>query len=153
MQEQFSTKEIPAQAVMGIRTTTPMEKIGEVCGTSFPELHQHIIQSGHAPAGMPLSIYHSMENGVADLECAIPVAEPVASTDRIRPGVLPAGTVATTTHVGPYDALGATWSALMEWIGSTGRQLAGSPWEVYVTDPGVEPDPSKWRTDIFCPVR
>jgi AraC family transcriptional regulator len=36
---------------------------------------------------------------------------------------------------------------------SQGLEPAGAPWEVYVTDPGAEPDPSKWRTDIFFPVR
>lgn len=32
-------------------------------------------------------------------------------------------------------------------------EAAGAPWEVYVTDPGAEPDQSKWRTDIFFPLR
>ena len=36
---------------------------------------------------------------------------------------------------------------------SEGLEAGGAPWEVYVTDPGAEPDKSKWRTDIFFPVR
>ena len=36
---------------------------------------------------------------------------------------------------------------------SEGLEGAGAPWEVYVTDPGAEPDQSKWRTEIFFPVR
>ena len=28
----------------------------------------------------------------------------------------------------------------------------GPSWEVYVTDPGAEPDTSKWQTDIYFPV-
>ena len=42
--------------------------------------------------------------------------------------------------MGPYDALRQTWAALTEWMSSQGLQPAGAPWEVYVTDPGAEPD-------------
>ena len=71
----------------------------------------------------------------------------------IQAGELPAGTAATVTHLGPYDNLRHTWEALTEWMKSQGLAGAGAPWEVYVTAPGAEPDQSKWRTDIFFPVR
>jgi len=32
-------------------------------------------------------------------------------------------------------------------------QPAGLPWEVYLTDPAKEPNPSRWRTDVVLPVR
>ena len=84
----------------------------------------------------------------------MPVASPTLRGQAVsKPGELPAGTVATVTHMGPYDTLPQTWASLAEWIGSQGLQPAGAPWEVYVTDPGAEPDQSKWRTDIFFPVR
>ena len=43
--------------------------------------------------------------------------------------------------------------ALTAWLESQGLEAADSPWEVYVNDPAVEPDQSRWRTDIFFPVR
>ena len=55
--------------------------------------------------------------------------------------------------MGAYDSLPQTWSALTAWMSAHGLEPAGAPWEVYVTDPGAEPDTSKWRTDIFFPVR
>ena len=153
LNQKFETKQIEAQHIVGIRTTATMNKIGEVMGPMFGEVYGHIQQSGQAPAGMPFAIYHSMYGNTVDLECGMPVASPIPGTDRIRAGELPAGTVATVIHMGPYDALPQTWSALTEWMGSQGLQPAGAPWEVYVTDPGAEPDQSKWRTDIFFPVR
>ena len=152
MELNFSTKTLEAQTIVGIRTKAQMAKLGEVMGQLFGELHGHIVQAGQVPAGMPLSIYHSMEAGEVDLECAIPVSGPVTGTDRIRPGELPAGRAATVTHHGPYENLKETWGALLAWVGAQGLQPAAAPWEVYVTDPGAEPDPSKWRTDIFFPV-
>ena len=153
MNRKFETKQIEAQHIVGIRTTAAMDKIGEVMGPMFGEVYGHIQGNGQQPAGMPFAIYHSMDGNSVDLECGMPVASPIPGTDRIRAGELPAGTVATVTHMGPYDAFPQTWSALSEWMASQGLQPAGAPWEVYVTDPGAEPDQSKWRTDIFFPVR
>lgn len=55
-------------------------------------------------------------------------------------------------HVGPYDTLAETYAALMGWIGEQGRTVAGPMWEVYWTDPGTEPDPARWRTEVIIPV-
>ena len=153
MTPEFKTTQIDAQSILGIRTTTTMDKLATIMGPLFGEIYGYIQQSGQQPAGMPLAIYHSMEGNTVDLECAMPVASPMESTDRIRSGELPAGTVATVTHIGPYDDLGGTWTALVKWIEANEFEPAHAPWEVYVTDPGAEPDPSKWRTDIFFPVR
>ena len=153
MTSDFGTKQIDAQPIVGIRTQTTMGRIAEVMGPLFGELFGYVQQSGQAPAGMPFAIYHGMDGDNVDLECGMPVAAPMAGTDRIRAGELPGGTAATVTHTGPYDQLGQTWTALTAWMKSQGLEPAGAPWEVYVTDPGAEPDPSKWRTDIFFPVR
>ena len=152
MKQEFQTKQIDAQPILSIRTTATMDKIGEAMGPLFGEVYGCIQQSGQEPVGMPFAIYHSMDGGMVDLECGMPVASPMDSGGRVQVGELPAGTVATVTHMGPYDALRQTWAALMEWMSSQGLQPAGAPWEVYVTDPGAEPDQSKWRTDIFFPV-
>ena len=153
MDLKFGTKRLEGQHIAGIRTTATMDKIGEVMGPLFGEVFGHIHQNGQLPAGMPLALYHSMDGDSVDLECAIPVSSPVPDTDRVRAGELPGGTAASVTHMGPYDNLPKTWSALTEWMSSQGLQPAGAPWEVYVTDPGKVSDQSKWRTDIYFPVR
>lgn len=153
MTSEFKTGQIDAQSILGIRTTTTMDRLAEIMGPLFGEIYGYIQQSGQQPAGMPLAIYHSMEGNTVDLECAMPVSSPMEGTDRIRSGELPAGTMAMVTHMGPYDNLGETWTALVQWIESNDLQPAHAPWEVYVTDPGAEPDQSRWRTDIFFPVQ
>lgn len=149
----FETRRVEAQPILGIRATSTMEKLPEILGSLFGEVYEYIQQSGQQPTGMPFSRYHSMDGGTVDLECGMPVASAMEGTGRVQAGELPAGTVATVTHLGPYDNLPQSWSALTEWMGSQGLQPAGAPWEVYATDPGAEPDQSKWRTDIFFPVR
>ena len=149
----FSTREIGSQPMVGIRVTAKMTELGQIMGPLFGEVVGHIQRSGHHPAGMPFAIYHGMDGGEVDVECGIPVASPVESDGRIKAGELPAGTVATVIHMGPYEALRDTWAALTGWMSSQGLAPAAAPWEVYVTDPGAEPDQSKWRTEIFFPVR
>ena len=153
MKPEFRTRQVDAQPILGIRATTTMDNIAQLMGPLFGEVHGYIQQHGQTPAGMPLTIYHSMDGTTVELECALPVASPMAGTERIRACELPAGTMATVTHRGPYDNLPGTWAALTEWMKEQGLEAAGAPWEVYVTDPGAEPDQSKWRTDIFFPVR
>ena len=152
MRIEFETRQIEARPILGIRASAAKEELGQVMGPLFGEVYGYIQQSGQTPAGMPFSIYYSMDGDSIDLQCGIPVAQSMEGTGRIEAGELPGGTVATVTHAGPYEALPQTWAALMEWIRSQGLQPAGAPWEVYVTDPTAEPDRSKWRTDIFFPV-
>ena len=148
----FSTTELAARPVVGIRSRARPEEIGQSMGALFRELFEHIGARGQAPAGPPLSIYHAMEPDGVDFECAMPVAAPMEGTDRIRAGELPACKAATVTHRGPYENLKRTWGALTAWMASQGLEGAGAPWEVYVTDPATEPDRAKWRTEIFFPV-
>ncbi len=144
--------QIQAQPILSIRTAAAKDRLGEIMGPLFGEVYEYIQQSGQTPSGMPFSIYYSMDGDSVDLECGMPVAQPMEGMGRIEAGELPGGTVAAVTHAGPYDALPQTWAALTEWMSSQGLQAAGAPWEVYVTDPTAEPDQSKWRTDIFFPV-
>ena len=153
MEQRFGTKHIGAQHIASIRTVTTMDRIGEPMGPLFEEVFRYLQEQGHEPAGMPFALYYAMDGQTVEFACGIPVSSPIEGSDRVEPGELPAGTVATVTHSGPYDGLPQTWSALTEWMRTQGLQPAGAPWEVYVTDPRVEHDQSKWRTDIFFPVR
>ena len=153
MNLEFGTTQLETQPYLGIRAKTTTDKLVAIMGPLFGEVYAYIQQCGQVPAGMPFAIYHSMEGGAVDLECGMPVSSQMDGTTRVRPGELPCGTMATVTHMGPYDGLPTTWAALTEWMRAQGLEAAGAPWEVYVTDPGAEADQSKWRTDIFFPVR
>ena len=124
MKQEFQTKLIDTQPVLSIRATATMDKIGEVMGPLFGEVYGCIQQSGQEPAGMPFAIYHSMDGDMVDFECGIPTVSPMESVGRAQAGGLPGGTVATVTHMGPYDALRQTWAALTEWMSS---RRASSP--------------------------
>jgi effector-binding domain-containing protein len=43
----------------------------------------------------------------------------------------PAGQVASTLHIGPYDTLSDAHDAIDAWRATHGRALAGASWEIY----------------------
>lgn len=152
MDYQFETRRVDVQHTLTIRAAAVVDKLPELLGEFFGEVYAHILQHGQEPSGMPFSRYYDMDGVNVDFECGMPVASPIAGAGRVQAGELPAGTVATVTHMGPYDDLPQSWNALLAWMGTQGLDPAGPPWEVYFTDPGEEPDPAKWRTDIYVPV-
>jgi effector-binding domain-containing protein len=81
-----------------------------------------------------------------NIECGVEVDQPFAGNERVVCSSTPAGIVATTVHLGPYDRLGEANAAIHQWCAEHGRTLAGPSWEVYGhwTD-----DVSKLRTDVF----
>lgn len=108
------------------------------------------------PAGPALAIYHGDPMGVFDLELGFPVqappSDPIATGDgaAIIPSTLPTGQAVASSVFGSYDGLGAGWAGLVARAAEAGLHPRGVWIEVYVSDPGVDPD--ELRTDLLMPV-
>ena len=89
---------------------------------------------------------------VFDFEISVPVSRPVAAAGRVRPGQLPAATVARTVYRGRYEGLGSAWEEFTEWIEANGHTPAPNLWECYIAGPESSPDPSAWRTELNRPL-
>jgi AraC family transcriptional regulator len=65
-----------------------------------------------------------------------------------------AGDYAMTTHFGPYNKLGQTYSRLLgQWLPRSGRELRNAPcFEVYLNDP-QSTAPEDLLTDIYAPLQ
>ena len=62
----------------------------------------------------------------------------------------PSGTVAATTHFGPYSRLHEAHEAIRRWCLDNGHALVGPNWELYGHWEGAwDDDPSKITTDVF----
>lgn len=135
-----------------IHETVPMAEIGPFVGRVFEEVGAYVGRAGVPMVGPPFSRYFGMPTDTVDVEAGFPVAAPVPGEGRVVASGLPGGEVAVTTYLGPYEGVPAAYDAIFRWIGEHGRQPAGPFWEVYFTDPLEEPDPAKWRTDVFVPL-
>ena len=64
----FSTKVTEAQPFVGIRVQTTMAEVAEEMGQLLGEVFGYVQRKGVAPAGMPFTIYHSMEGDDLDID-------------------------------------------------------------------------------------
>src|SRR5256885_1119707 len=111
------------------------------CGTVWTVIRAQQV----AGAGRHGAVYW---DGQINLEVGVEVAAPFAGHGEVVGSATPAGTVATTTHYGPYGRLHEAHAAILRWCRDHGHRLAGPSWEVYGhwTDE-YNRDPTKIRTD------
>ena len=119
---------------------------------AFATVMDAVQSAGLEVTGAPFGHYPRPPGETVEVNAGIPVAEAFTATGEVRALELPGGPAAVTMHVGPYDTLAQTYQELMGWLTTEGRTPAGPMWEHYLSDPTVEPDPSKWRTEIVCPL-
>ena len=63
------------------------------------------------------------------------------------------GRMASALHVGPYHELGMAYREVEVWLDKQNLESAGAPFDVYLNDPSVVKDPTKFETEILWPVR
>jgi len=101
-------------------------------------------QAGFRPDGHNVAIYWDAAGG-GSIEVGVQVSSRFEATEAVVCSATPAGTVAATTHFGPYDRLGAAHQAVREWCRQNGREIAQPYWETYGH---WNDDPTKLRTDV-----
>ncbi|MDV8000046.1 GyrI-like domain-containing protein [Rhodococcus sp. IEGM 1408] len=143
-----------------VRMATISDFFDAAFGKAFPAL----FATGMTPVAAAFALYTRITEGAeaeVDLEIGFPLGTPLpdGSGDeqaddglRVVPSELPAGEVAVTSYIGPYDGLGEAWGKLMGEIRAMGREPAVPFWESYVTEPSPDMDPTTLRTDLFCVV-
>jgi effector-binding domain-containing protein len=111
-----------------------------------------VVRSQHIKgAGRHVAVYLDCE---INLEVGVELDAPFAGHGEVVGSSLPAGTVATTVHMGPYQQLGAAHQAIRDWCANHGYALAGPSWEIYGHwEDAWNNDPSRIRTDIFYLVK
>lgn len=141
------------QPVLTMRFEVAPSELGAKLAEVFPAVLRYTQAHGARVAGMPFSRYHGHDEarGVFEIEAGLPIDGPCAGDPAILATELPGGRAAKLVHVGPYDTLGESHDRLRAWVAAH-HEARGAAWEVYVTDPGAEPDPAKWRTEIFLPI-
>jgi effector-binding domain-containing protein len=144
--------ESPALLTAVIHLTVPRSEIQLVMGPGIQEVMATLAAQGIAPVGPWFTRHFRIDAATFDFEICVPVASPVATAGRVRPGALPAARVARTVYRGPYEGLGAAWREFKGWIAAQGLKEAPTLWEAYLTDPGSSPDPTSWRTELNQPL-
>ena len=116
--------------------------VPECCGLVW-----NVLGAQQARGGRHVAIY--WDNAVR-VDVGAEVFGPFVERDEVVRGATPAGTIASTMHLGPYTGLGAAHRAVHEWCRAHSRRLAGPKWEIYGHwQPEWDTNPSHIRTDVY----
>jgi effector-binding domain-containing protein len=151
--DSIEMRDLPEQDTAVEVATISVGEIPAFIGRALGEVAGYLQRKGAGPAGMPFARYHRLDDGRFEVEAGFPATTPTSGEGDVEPSELPAGPAAVMTYVGPYDAMEPAYGELLAWVRDRGGEPAGDPWEVYLTDPEAEPDPSTWRTEIVMPYR
>ncbi len=107
-------------------------------------------------AGAPITINTKWDDTGYEFDAAIPVDRPpetpAAADDEVRVKPSYGGRVIKVEHTGAYSGLDETYNKLFAWAALNGYEQNGPPWDEYVTDPGIVPEP-ELRTNVYLPVK
>ena len=152
MNYQCQIERRPAQPTVSVRTQTPVTALSDVIGPIFGQVMQYVGEMGANPAGAPFVAYYNMDMANLDIEAGFPVDRALPDRGELIAGTLGAGDYATCLHVGPYDQVGAAYSALTEFVQQQGRTPTGVAYEFYFNSPQETP-PEKLQTLVMFPLQ
>jgi effector-binding domain-containing protein len=135
-----------------VRGEIPREKLPAWLQRTFHDVITYLRHHNIEAAGPPFARYTFLGDQVA-VEAGFPVSTEVPGQGRVRASRLPSGPAVVAIHFGRYEDLEDAYAAARRWLTVHGRSPSGAHWEVYHTDPSVEPDPARWRTDVVVPYR
>jgi effector-binding domain-containing protein len=130
----------------------PVSEIGSVMQQAIPQLWSYAASRGAIPRAI-FARYYSVDPAHVSFDVGVTIASPIEGAGEVEAKTLPGGEVAYTLYIGPYDGMQPAYQEIDAWIASSGRKSAGAAWEVYLSDPQSEPDPQKWKTEIYWPIQ
>jgi effector-binding domain-containing protein len=150
----FEDRMIGAMKVFGIREKMP---VANLTSANFSEWYgtigKLIAKQKLKYAGAPMALYYSYDNATTDIEAAIPVEGDGKDAGKVKYHEIQGGRAIVVKFYGNYNGVEPVYNAAFEYIGKNGLKSNGPPMEIYITDPAIERDTSKWLTEIAFPVQ
>ncbi len=153
-QYDIQTIAMDSAAYMIKRETVSFADMKAYFDTNMPGHYGMAAQAGIVDTTRPpAAMYFDWDevNNSSELSAAIPVIAGEAP-EGFEIAYLPAGSHLVIDYFGSYDDMEAPHEALSAHMETNGLTYGGPVIEQYITDPGTEPDPSKWHTRIIYPV-
>lgn len=147
-------KDVEPVRVASITEAVPgREHIGPAVGRLFETIGSHLQANNSAFAGPATVLYLDMEYNETDilLEATIPFTNDIPETGQIEVKTLPAQTMASVVHRGPFTELERPYDAIFRWIEANHYQITGPSRELTLQyDPNG--DPQDYVTELQFPV-
>ena len=133
---------VQPELMAAVRATVPVSGIAQAWKPALDQVWAFLRARRELGPGHNLFLYHHPErrNDPMDIDFGVQVARPFEGESAVRCVQTPAGEVASTLHVGPYDRLGGAHDAIHAWCAANGRGIGRASWEVYgdwIDDPAL----------------
>jgi effector-binding domain-containing protein len=121
------------QLVAAVRTTVPVSDVARAWKPALDRVWAFLKTNAGLGPGRNLVLYHhpARRNAPMNIDFGVQVARRFEPQGEVRCIDTPAGEVATTVHVGPYDRLVDAHHAIHAWCAAHNRKIAQASWEIY----------------------
>jgi len=122
-----------AELVAAVRAKVPISGIARVWKPALDQVWAFLKENSGLRPGHNLFLYHHAEhrNEAMNIDFGVQVARSFEREGNVKCVETPAGEVARTVHVGPYDQLGNAHNAIHAWCATNNRTIARASWEIY----------------------
>jgi effector-binding domain-containing protein len=152
--EGIEFRTIEAQPVLLIHDSAMVDQIGPKMEEVYSKLINYALPRGIQMAGPPFTVYYSWDyNRPFVMDIGFPVAQPAEGEGEIIATEIAAGEVVCAPYYGDYSGTGLVHEQIQQYLEAKNITWQGFPWEVYLTDPALEPDTSKWLTMIYYRIK
>jgi effector-binding domain-containing protein len=132
-----------------------METIGQQLGNLYGKIMTEIGRQNLQMAGAPFVHYLDFDEstGHSNYVAGFPVVKTGEKSGEVYPATFEKMEVVQAMHTGPYQEFPLSYDLMGSYIQSNSLEITGEAFEFYLTDPGQEPDDSKWQTLIAFPLQ
>jgi effector-binding domain-containing protein len=147
-----NTRTVVAHPIAAVRRRVRIPEIARTWKPALDQVWAFLRSHRSLKAGHNVFVYHHPADRDAPMaiDFGVQVTGPFDGEGEVVATETPAGEVAATLHVGPYDKLGAAHDAIHAWRASSGRSFGGSSWEIYGD---WSNDPAKLETEVLYLLR
>ncbi len=143
MSYEIRVEQVDPKPMIGVRRKTTQPQLSTVIPQALGPVWEFIRANGVPHSGINVAYYL---DGEMNIDVGVYVSGPFVPSGELLSSATPGGTVATTSHFGPYHLLGGAHHAIHVWCQTESRRCAGPSWEVYGH---WSDDPAKLRTDVY----
>ena len=126
MKYEVEVESAQVEFVAAVRATVPIGDIARAWKPALDQVWAFLKMRSELRPGHNLFLYHHAErrNEAMNIDFGVQVARPFEREGDVRCIETPAGEVARTVHIGPYDRLSDAHNALHAWCATHSRKIA-----------------------------
>jgi len=143
------------QIALVVRDSAGPQSYNQVMGKAYGEIMSVVQSNKLNVSGPPFTVALTWDSVTMSsvMDIGIPVEKAEKGKGRVHVQEFPGQKVVMAYYFGPYEKIAHTYHVLDQYIKENEKQVIGSPWEIYITDPMNEPDTMKWETRVAFPVK